>query len=151
MITLEQVQALEARIEKALAAIDRLSSENAALRDSAAREKRRAADLERAIEEYRKDQERIEQGILHALERLNAFEDAIQDPVPAGPVQTDKHVRTVSPSAPAASASGAPAAQKPAVPSRSAETARPEPALPAKEGTAPNPDPGADGAELEIF
>lgn len=150
MITLEQVRALEARVEKALAAIDRLTSENATLRDSVAREKKRAADLERTIEEYRKDQTRIEQGILHALERLNAFEDAIQDPaLPASPSPlADKPIRSGSASA-AHSAQAAPAAQKPAAEPRAAEPPRPEPATSAKDGT--DPAPGAEGAELEIF
>lgn len=150
MITLEQVRALEARVEKALAAIDRLTSENAALRDTVAREQKRAADLERTIEEYRKDQTRIEQGILHALERLNAFEDAIQDPAPsaAPPPQADKPIRSGSAAAVHA-APAAPAARKPAVEPRPAEPVRPEPASSAKDGT--DPAPGAEEAELEIF
>ncbi len=150
MITLEQVRALEARVEKALSAIDRLTSENATLRDTVAREKKRATDLERTIEEYRKDQTRIEQGILHALERLNAFEDAIQDPAPAAAPspQGDKPTRSGSVAA-VSSAQGAPAAPKPVAEPRTAEPARPEPASSAKDGT--DPASGAGGAELEIF
>jgi len=159
MITLEQVRALEARVEKALSVIDRLTAENAALRDSAAREKKRATDLERTIEEYRRDQTRIEQGILHALERLNAFEDAIQDPAPgADSAAADK------PSRPAASAStaGRPAsvvalaaASSTAVSSAAspkpaaAVPAPPEPASSVKAGTVP--EAGPEEAELEIF
>lgn len=148
MITLEQVQVLESRIEKALAAIDRLTSENAALRESVAREKKRATDLERTIEEYRKDQTRIEQGILHALERLNAFEDAIQEPSTAASPQADKPVRSGA-AVPVSPAHGAPAAQKQAAPLQAAEPPRSEPASSVKDGT--DPVSGADGAELEIF
>lgn len=144
MISLDQVQSLEARVEKAIAAIARLTSENAALRESAAREQKRAADLERTIEEYRRDQTRIEQGILHALERLNAFEDAIQDPAAAAHPRTDKPSRPGT-----AAAQPAPAVPKPDAASRAAEPSRPEPASSAKDGT--DPAPGADEAELEIF
>jgi len=141
MISLDQVQALETRVEKAIAAIDRLRSENATLRESAAREKKRAADIERTIEEFRRDQTRIEQGILHALERLNAFEDAIQDPAAAAQPRMDKQSRS------AAAASQAVPKQDAAF--RDAEPPRPEPVSPAKDGI--DPAPAAAEAELEIF
>ncbi len=140
MVTLDQVRALEARIDKALAAIDRLTSENSALRDTVARETARAADLEKTIEEYRRDQARIEQGILHALERLNAFEDAILDPGPAprSPAEKPVHAAAQSATPPAAPKAAAPQAAH-----------RPEPSSSGKE--AADPAPGAEGAELEIF
>lgn len=141
MVTLDQVRALEARIDKALAAIDRLTSENSALRETVARETARAADLEKTIEEHRRDQARIEQGILHALERLNAFEDAILDPgpaaVPRSPAEKPAH---------AAAQSATPATSKASAPQASA---RPEPSSSGKE--AADPAPGSEEAELEIF
>lgn len=148
MVTLDQVRALEARIDKALAAIDRLTSENSVLRATVARETARAADLEKTIEEYRRDQARIEQGILHALERLNAFEDAILDPGPAAVPRpsAEKPVHAAAQSAAPQSAPGAPAAPKTAAPQAAS---RPEPSSSGKE--AADPAPGAEGAELEIF
>lgn len=143
MITLDQVRALETRVEKALGAMDRLTAENAALRETVAREKARAAELERTIEEFRRDQNRIEQGILHALERLNAFEDAVLE----------------SAAAPAAKAASRAApedarpAPQPKAPSsvapESASSAASESASAAKDGAAPAPK--APEAELEIF
>lgn len=129
MISLEQVQALESRVEKALGAIERLTSENAALRESTAREKKRTVELERTIEDFRRDQAKIEQGILHALERLNVFEDAILDGAPGAGVKTNQP-----------RASSTTAAAKPAAP---------ESASTPKDGA--NPEPGTAGAELEIF
>jgi chromosome segregation ATPase len=143
MITLDQVRALETRVEKALGAMDRLTAENAALRETVAREKARASELERTIEEFRRDQNRIEQGILHALERLNAFEDAVLE----------------SAAAPAAKAASRAApedarpAPQPKAPSsvapESASSAASESASAAKDGAAPAPK--APEAELEIF
>ena len=91
MIGVEQIRALEDRIEKALAFISGLRSENAALQakaeasdeargraeDRAAAAESRARELEEAIAVFRRDQSRIEEGILHALEKLDAFEDLV--------------------------------------------------------------------------
>jgi FtsZ-binding cell division protein ZapB len=84
MISVEQVRALEERVEKAVAYIAALKSENAALRrelDSAqaeaGRASARAAELEASAEAYRHDQASIEEGIMHALKKLDAFEDLV--------------------------------------------------------------------------
>jgi len=89
MIGVEQIRALEDRIEKALAFISGLRSENAALQaeasdeargraeDRAAAAESRTRELEEAIAIFRRDQSRIEEGILHALEKLDAFEDLV--------------------------------------------------------------------------
>jgi chromosome segregation ATPase len=133
VISLEQVRALEDRVEKAVAYISSLREEGAELRrrlaeaqsfidDAAgelaaaeektqAAEKRaeaaealrrtegeqvrevesrladmaervaaaetRAAELSARAEEYRKDQAKIEEGIVHALEKLDSFEDLV--------------------------------------------------------------------------
>jgi chromosome segregation ATPase len=133
VVSLEQVRALEDRVEKAVAYIGSLREEGAELRrrlaeaqsfiDEAgeelaaaeekvlAAEKRadsaqsmrdadaekirelesrlgdmaqrvaaaetRAAELSARAEEYRKDQAKIEEGIVHALEKLDSFEDLV--------------------------------------------------------------------------
>lgn len=84
MISLEQVRALEARVEKAVAFIASLRAENAALKDGLLEAElrteaaeARTAELEDLIKEFQKDQERIEEGIVQALRKLDAFEDVV--------------------------------------------------------------------------
>jgi FtsZ-binding cell division protein ZapB len=91
MLTIEQVELLEAKVSKAVdyirrltsdneklrSASDRLVSENEALRFKIERSQHQNADLEAALRGFKQDQERIEQGIICALERLNHFEDAV--------------------------------------------------------------------------
>lgn len=84
MISLEQVRALEARVEKAVAFIASLRAENIALKDGLLEAElrteaaeARTAELEGLIKEFQKDQERIEEGIVQALHKLDAFEDVV--------------------------------------------------------------------------
>jgi chromosome segregation ATPase len=77
MLTLDQVRSLENRVAKALGYIDRLTDENAALRERLGGYERRIKDLEVLIRDFQQDQGRIEEGILSALEKLNVFEDAV--------------------------------------------------------------------------
>ncbi|MDA8411903.1 MAG: hypothetical protein M0001_16130 [Treponema sp.] len=91
MLGVEQIRTLEGRIEKALSFIAGLRVENAALQTKAeasdeargrAEERAVAAEsrvreLEEAIAVFKRDQSRIEEGILHALEKLDAFEDLV--------------------------------------------------------------------------
>lgn len=126
MLSVEQVRALEGRVEKALAYISSLRTENADLRARLGKAEgdlglaaARAAELEAAAESFRRDQARIEEGIVHALEKLDAFEDLV--------------IRAAEPSpreAPAADRRPAPAAQQAAVPSAPAREAAPAPAAP---------------------
>jgi hypothetical protein len=76
MLSLDQVHSLEARVEKALAYIDELTDENAALRERLGGYEMRVKDLEILVRDFQQDQGRIEEGILSALEKLNAFEDS---------------------------------------------------------------------------
>ncbi len=86
MLSLDQVRSLETRVAKALSYIDKLTSENAALRERLTGYEGRIKDLEILIQDFQQDQGRIEEGILNALEKLNAFEDihAAQG-IPAAP------------------------------------------------------------------
>lgn len=77
MLTLEQVRALEARVEKAVNLIAALRAENGTLRSGLAAAEGRVAELEGLVREFQADQARIEEGIVHALKKLDAFEDAV--------------------------------------------------------------------------
>jgi len=84
VIRVEQVRALEERVEKAVAYITALKVENAGLRRdlAAARSEATAAatqiaELETAAETSRREQASIEEGIVHALKKLDAFEDLV--------------------------------------------------------------------------
>ncbi len=129
MVSLEQIRALEARVEKAVLLIEKLRKENAdleqrlietsrgeerqreieqklavaelkaaeaeeraaasekaaqaleaensSLRERTASAEQKAADLETKAEQLRHEQGRIEEGLAHALEKLDAFEDLV--------------------------------------------------------------------------
>ncbi|TFG84474.1 MAG: cell division protein ZapB [Spirochaetales bacterium] len=84
MLTLEQVKVLESRVEKAVALIESLRSENATLRSGLAVADGRVSELEELVRDFQKDQVRIEEGIIEALRKLDAFEDLVHgaaDPV----------------------------------------------------------------------
>ena len=77
MISLEQVNALESRVEKAVALIASLRSENESLRTGLATAVSRVTELEARIVDFQKDQARIEEGIVEALRKLDFFEDTV--------------------------------------------------------------------------
>lgn len=79
MISLEQVRALETRVEKAVALIAALRAENASMRSGLSAAESRVAELEGLVSEFQKDQSRIEQGIIEALRKLDSFEDAVHE------------------------------------------------------------------------
>ncbi|MGD9938474.1 MAG: cell division protein ZapB [Clostridia bacterium] len=102
MISLEQVRALEARVEKAVAFIASLRAENASLKDGLLEAElrteaaeARTAELEGLIKEFQKDQERIEEGIVQALRKLDAFEDVVH--AAAKPAATTSAPASVQP------------------------------------------------------
>jgi len=85
MISLEQVQLLEARVAKAIEYVERLSSKNAALSSERAQlqkkleaNQNRLDELEALIMRFKEDQGRIEDGIIAALDRLSQFEEAFE-------------------------------------------------------------------------
>lgn len=77
VITIEHIQALESRIEKALALITSLRNDNAGLKASLSASQSRAKELEDKIADFQKDQARIEAGIIEALKKLDQFEDSV--------------------------------------------------------------------------
>lgn len=139
MLTLDQVRSLEDRVGRAVSTIDRLAAENAALRGELERSRERERELERTVEEFRRDQERIEEGIVSALRKLDALEDAAireRSERPAGLVNA-----------------GA------AAPVASSPVAEPEPELEAAPASdargvaieSPPASPDPEPSELEIF
>jgi FtsZ-binding cell division protein ZapB len=91
MVTIEQVELLESKVSRAIEYVKRLTGENERLKGAANRYmsensmlhgkldgyQKRIAELEELLLGFKKDQERIEQGIISALDRLNHFEDAV--------------------------------------------------------------------------
>jgi len=94
MISLEQVRSLESRVEKAVALIASLRMENASMRSGLTAAESRVAELEGLIQDFQKDQARIEEGIVEALRKLDSFEDsvhvAVSDNKPERAVETAK-------------------------------------------------------------
>lgn len=106
------------------AALDRKAqaaeAENAAYRDRALAAERKSADLESKAEELKSEQSRIEEGLSHALQKLDAFEDLVMGISAGGAAPRtselaagDEKVEAVevSPSTPAPQASPFPGAE----------------------------------------
>jgi len=86
MISLEQVQLLEARVAKAIDYVRRLTDENTALVSEKAgllnkleANQKRLDELEVLVMRFKEDQGRIEDGIVAALDRLSQFEEAFEN------------------------------------------------------------------------
>jgi chromosome segregation ATPase len=79
MITLEQIQTLDEKVTAAVQVIRSLKVENASLQEKLDQYQNRIDELEVLINTFKKDQGKIEQGIINALEQLNELEDAIAE------------------------------------------------------------------------
>jgi len=86
MISLEQVQLLEAKVAKAVEYVQKVTAENAALSSERAGLKakleanqKRIDELEILVMRFKDDQSRIEDGIMGALNRLSQFEEAFEN------------------------------------------------------------------------
>ncbi len=77
MISLDQVLLLEEKIESAVAKIQQLTAENAALRSKCAELTNALSAKTEQFSSFQTDQNKIEEGILKALERLNTVENAV--------------------------------------------------------------------------
>jgi hypothetical protein len=78
MVTLEQVKLLESKVGKAIDFVDRVTAENTFLKEKLETYQKRIDELEVLIQRFKDDQGRIEEGIISALDRLNAFEAALE-------------------------------------------------------------------------
>jgi len=86
MISLEQVQLLEARVSKAIEYVQLKDAENAALINEKAilqkkleANQKRIDELEVLVMRFKEEQGRIEDGIIAALDRLSQFEEALEN------------------------------------------------------------------------
>lgn len=75
MSTLEKVQLLEDRIRKAIALIEKLKSENAALQDELEQVKSHNEELKSYTTDFSKNNRLIEEGITNALSQLEQLEE----------------------------------------------------------------------------
>ncbi|HCO49760.1 MAG TPA: hypothetical protein DIT55_10205 [Spirochaetaceae bacterium] len=95
----------EATIEELRAKLQAAEAESASSRERAVAAEQKSFDLESKAEELKREQSRIEEGLTHALQKLDAFEDLVMG-ISVGEAQTegDKKVEAVAMS-PATSAS----------------------------------------------
>lgn len=79
MLNLDQIKLLEGKVEKAVRLINSLSNERDSLIKQIEEKDKRIAELENLILILKDDQSKIEQGIIHALNKLSAFEASVHD------------------------------------------------------------------------
>ena len=77
MVTLEQVKLLDQRITRTIDFVKKVSGENALLKGKQNSYKKRIAELEKLIQQFKDDQGQIEEKFLSAFNRLNEIEDAL--------------------------------------------------------------------------
>jgi chromosome segregation ATPase len=77
MISLDQVHLLEQKVESAVAKIAQLNAENAALRSKCAELTNALTAKSEQFSSFQQDQNKIEEGILKALNRLNTVESSL--------------------------------------------------------------------------
>ncbi|MDR0760940.1 MAG: cell division protein ZapB [Treponema sp.] len=78
MVSLEQVKLLESKVIKALEYIDQVTEENTRLREKLELNQKRIDGLEIVVQRFKEEQNRIEEGIVSALNRLSRFEADIE-------------------------------------------------------------------------
>ena len=79
MVSLEQVKLLETKVIKTIEHVKKINEENSLLKGKLNSYQQRNDELEALIKQFKEDQGRIEDGILSALDRLNQFEDALDN------------------------------------------------------------------------
>jgi len=84
MVILEQVKLLESKVAKTIDLVKELTGMNADLQRQVDGERERSAALEEQLRQLKAEIDRVEEGILATLDRLNKFEDAVERnfPVP---------------------------------------------------------------------
>lgn len=87
MISLEQIQKLEARVHAAVGRIKQLTEENTGLSEKLDSYERRVNELQELVAAFKSDQDAIERGIVAALAHLDELEDTVSEPIPSRPTQ----------------------------------------------------------------
>ena len=77
MISLAQIKVLEEKISKAVDFINILRKENKTLKDTFENSQQRIQDLEELIQNFKNDQEEIENTIIEAIKKLELLEDEV--------------------------------------------------------------------------
>jgi len=80
MIHLDQIRLLESKTIKAIELINVLREENKALKKTIDTSQARMEELENLVQEFKSDQDEIEQSILRAMKNLEQLEDEITEP-----------------------------------------------------------------------
>ncbi len=80
MIHLDQIRLLESKTIKAIELINMLREENKALKKTIDTSQGRMEELENLVQEFKSDQNEIEQSILRAMKNLEQLEDEITEP-----------------------------------------------------------------------
>jgi FtsZ-binding cell division protein ZapB len=88
MINLEQIKTLDEKVKQAVSVIDDLRGENSRLKQKLNSYQSRIEELERLIEDFKRDQGAIEQGILDAIDQLDKLEHTPPSPEASQPVET---------------------------------------------------------------
>ena len=78
MVSLEQVRLLESKVARTIDIVKNTTEENRQLKEKLDSYQKRIEELEVLVQNFKKDQDWIEDGILSALDRLNQFEDALE-------------------------------------------------------------------------
>jgi predicted nuclease with TOPRIM domain len=79
MVSLEQVKLLESKVTNTIEYVKKVTGENAKLKEKLDSYQGRIEELEVLVQQFKENQGRIEDGILSALDRLNQFEDALEN------------------------------------------------------------------------
>ncbi|MGI5173387.1 hypothetical protein H0R92_07265 [Treponema sp. OMZ 840] len=93
MISLNQIQLLEQKVESVLQLVSQLQNEKSDLENQNADLKMQLQKITAKYEHFEQDGAKIEQGILSVLNRLNDMEDAVQlvldkEPSPTSNIKT---------------------------------------------------------------
>lgn len=107
MISLDQILLLEQRVESAVAKIAQLQAENDALRSKCSELTNALSSKSEQLSTFESDQNKIESGILKALDRLNSIENSVlkaagqvasSNPVTVQNTQTEpEHAQQINP------------------------------------------------------
>lgn len=88
MITIEQIQKLDRKVQAAVEQISALRLENTSLKAKLDQYQKRIGELEVMIDRFKQDQAQIEDGIIRALEQLDRLEDSVEAEHPD--IETDR-------------------------------------------------------------
>lgn len=130
MVSLDQVLLLEQKVESAVKKIAQLRAENDALRSKCAELTNALSSKSELLSTFEQDQNRIEDGIRNAIDRLNSIENAVLNAgASAATEQSAPPAEAAQDSVPAVQAEPVP----PVHPQQEAPAVFPEPSVPQPE------------------